>query len=100
VSAVGYGFFGKENEGGNPDSPGNKEEIVRMNLETPPQGSEEIDPFPRFALGEPICAPPDYFEEESQRPVFPYAVNAQGSSEQRVTVFAGAHHNELPGLTI
>lgn len=76
MSAIGYGFFGKENEGGNPDSPGNKEETARMNLETSPQGPEEIDPLPRFALGEPVCAPPDYLEEESQRSVSPYPVDA------------------------
>ncbi|MBA7618387.1 hypothetical protein ES703_25713 [subsurface metagenome] len=71
-----------------------------VNIETSPQWPQKIEPLPRFALGEPFCAPPDDLEEEGQRPVSHNAVNAQGASEQWVMVFTGAHHDKLPRLSI
>jgi len=97
--AIGCSFFGKENEGGNPDAPGNKEQILAVNCETPPYGPHKIDPFPSFAPGEPVCATPHYLEEEGQRPAFPYAVDAQRASEQWVMAFTGTRHDKLAGLS-
>ncbi len=40
---IGCGPFGEEDEGCDPDPPGNQEQLLRSDLETPPQWSQKVD---------------------------------------------------------